>query len=232
VLRAKAFDISPSNVYVADAYVISLIDLGYLDRAETIARELSTRDPLNGRVQLVLGRILEARGQHDEARIQLAKVDISGAHARWFNAVWRGDAADALRIAETEIAAREHPNEREALLAPGFVAASRALVDPTLWPQATAQFDQLERDSGLWNVARVVAPDAAGHATKTTAHLVEARKRGYSSLGLLLWAKELAWLRRDPTFQHFLRDNGIVAYWRKHGFPSQCRMRGDEAFCE
>jgi TolB-like protein/DNA-binding winged helix-turn-helix (wHTH) protein/Flp pilus assembly protein TadD len=231
-LRAKAFGISPSNAYVAFAYVFSLIDLGYLERAETIARELSTRDPLNSHTHLALGRILDARGQHDEARIELAKAGISGAQARWLNAAWRGAAADALRIAETEIAAREHPSERDALLAPGFVAASRALADSTLWPQATAEFDRLERDSGLWNVARVVVPDAAGHATKTTDHLVEARQRGYSSLGILLWAKDLAWLRRDPAFQHFLRDNGILAYWRKHGFPLQCRAQGDDAICE
>ena len=29
-----------------------------------------------------------------------------------------------------------------------------------------------------------------------------------------------------------LHDNGILAYWRKHGFPPQCRARGDVVSCE
>ena len=46
-------------------------------------------------------------------------------------------------------------------------------------------------------------------------------------------SRHLAYLRRDPSFQDYLRDNGILEYWRKHGFPKQCRPHGnDAAICD
>ena len=38
--------------------------------------------------------------------------------------------------------------------------------------------------------------------------------------------------RRDPAFARYLRDSGLLAYWREHGFPVQCQPDGDGARCD
>ena len=231
-LGAETKRVDPGNADVIYGNAIMLARLGYLDRAEAMVRELAARDPLSGSSDFLLGRILDTQGRHEEARRALDPPLIDGAYARWFNAIWRNDRAAALKIAETEISASDHPDAHAARLAPGYIAASRALIDPTLWPQAMAEFERFERGTGLTNFSRVLAPDAPDHAADLIRELNRVRQRGYSSWDLLLWTKDLAFLRRDPAFQDFLRENGILAYWRKHGFPSQCRPQGEGAHCE
>jgi hypothetical protein len=58
------------------------------------------------------------------------------------------------------------------------------------------------------------------------------RKRAYSSWDLLLWSEDLAYLRRDPAFQDYLRRSGILAYWQAHGFPAQCRKADANVLCD
>ncbi|RZA22374.1 MAG: hypothetical protein EOP93_00095 [Lysobacteraceae bacterium] len=214
-----------------DSQIITLGRLGYLDRALHAQRELLASDPINGGRHFLLARLLDTAGRHDEALAHHARTNISGSYARWFNAVWRHDLAGALRIAESEIGAPDAP-DYASRYAPAYQAVSRALVDPALWPRAIAEMGKTEKATGLWNFCRVLAPDAPAHAAEHIARLDEARQRGYSSWDLLLWTHELTYLRRDPTFQDYLRDNGILAYWKRHGFPRQCRPQGDGAVCE
>lgn len=231
-LADNTLRVDPSNSDMVYGSAIVLARLGYLDRAEAAVRELAARDPIAGSAGFLLGRVLDTQGRHEEARRALDPPQRGGVYARWFNAVWRNDLAGALRIAETEISAPDHPDAHAAQLAPGYVAASRALIDPSLWPQAMTEFERFEQSTGLANFSRVLAPDAPDHAAALIHDLNRVRQRGYSSWDLLLWTEDLAFLRRDPAFQDFLRENGILAYWRKHGFPPQCRPTGEGARCE
>ena len=36
--------------------------------------------------------------------------------------------------------------------------------------------------------------------------------------------------RNSPAFKRLLEDLGVSAYWRKHGFPPQCRPLGATDF--
>lgn len=210
--------------------------LGYLDKAEAILREQLARDPLNGRKKFTLGRILDTLGRHVEARKQLFDPDTDGGptmrpgYARWFNAYWRGDRVEALRIAEQDIGKADSENALS--LMPGYLATSRTMGNPALWSQVPAAAATFERKTGLLNYVRLLAPDAPSHSAEFIRSLGEARERSYSTWDLLLWTKDLSYLRRDPAFQAYLKDNGILAYWKQHGFPSQCRPQGDGAFCE
>jgi hypothetical protein len=39
--------------------------------------------------------------------------------------------------------------------------------------------------------------------------------------------------RRSPEFKQHMRASGVVDYWRKHGFPPQCKPVGKDDFkCE
>jgi TolB-like protein/DNA-binding winged helix-turn-helix (wHTH) protein len=231
-LDSETARVDPSNADVVYGQAIRLARLGYLDRAEARVRELSARDPLGDTSGFLLGRLLDTQGRHEEARRAFDPPQVSAVYARWYNAVWRKDYTEALQIAETQIGASNHPDAHAARLAPSYIAASRALLDPALWPQALAEFEQFENSTDLSNFTRVLAPDAPDHAADLIDELNRVRQRGYSSWDLLLWTKDLAFLRRDPAFQDFLRDNGILTYWRKHGFPSQCRPDGNGAYCE
>jgi TolB-like protein len=229
---ARLRAVAPSRLdgYLSTAW--TLARLGYLDRAEALYRDAKARDPINTTVDFFLARLLDTEGRHDEARVLLAKIGPRAVYARWFNAMLRHDAAAALREAE----AYDAPNASDNYgikLKPSSVLTARALADPTLWPQATASMRQYERENGgRMSFGLVFAPDAPAHAPELIAGLAEARRRAYSSYDLLLWTRDLAFLRRDPAFQDYLRDSGILAYWRRHGFPKQCRPQGEGAYCE
>ena len=62
--------------------------------------------------------------------------------------------------------------------------------------------------------------------------LEASRRRSYSTWDLLMWTRDLAPLRQDPAFDAYLRRSGILDYWKRHGFPAQCRPRGDGAACD
>jgi TolB-like protein/DNA-binding winged helix-turn-helix (wHTH) protein len=231
-LQRRALRVNPSNAEMAYGMTLSLARLGYLDRAEAGARELHARDPLGRNGGFMLARVLDTQGRHDEAHRLLEPLPAYAAYARWFNAVWRKDYAGALRIAKVDIDGPNHPDAYAKQLAPGYIATSEALIDPSRWPRAIAAFDAYEKTTGMGNFSRVLAPDAPANAASLIDDLNQVRQRGYSTWDLLLWTKDLAYLRRDPAFQRFLRDNGILAYWRAHGFPAQCRAQGDGAVCE
>lgn len=231
-LQERALRVNPSNAEMAYGMTLALARLGYLHRAEARARDLLARDPLGRNGSFMLARVLDTLGRHDEARKLLEPLPANAAYARWFNAVWRKDYREALRIARVEIAGPDHPDAHAKQLAPGYIAASEALIDPSRWPRAIAEFEAYEEKTGVANFSGVLAPGARANAAPLIDDLNQVRQRGYSTWDLLLWTKDLAYLRRDPAFQAFLRDNGILAYWRKHGFPPQCRARGDVVSCD
>jgi len=48
----------------------------------------------------------------------------------------------------------------------------------------------------------------------------------------LLFAPEAHALRHDARFPMLLEEMGLVAYWRKHGWPELCSPQGDAAVCQ
>jgi TolB-like protein/DNA-binding winged helix-turn-helix (wHTH) protein len=211
---------------------VILARMGYLDRAEALAREIVARDPLNPNAHFTLGRVLDTLGRHDEAKAEfvasLHSSDVQH-YGYWFNAFWRKDYATTRKLVDEGLA----PNDpRSTQLMPGYVATMRALTGKGSWAQADAENRKFEQDTGLFALLRVIEPDAPAHVPELIAGLESMRKGGYSTWDLVLWNKEYAFLRRDPAFQDYLRRSGILAYWKQHGFPKQCRPQGDGAYCE
>ena len=231
-LLEKARTLAPGEVMPRGYYGYALLQLGYLDRGEAVHRDLLASDPINPDRSFNLARTLDTQGRHEEALAYFDPANPFHVYGRWFNAVWRRDHAAALHIAEHEIGGNAQQDSTAVVLQPTYIATSRALVDPALWPQAEAEMVRFERETGLLNFCRVLAPEAPAQAGDLIRRLDELRKRAYSSWDLLLWTRDLPWLRRDPAFQDYLRDNGILAYWRAHGFPAQCRPQGHGAACD
>ena len=231
-LLAKVVAASPDAYEARYWQAMNLAQLGYLDRAEALVREDVARDPINPGKRFTLARLLDTQGRHQDALAEYRRSDVYAMYGRWFNAVWRRDYAEAARVVEQEFSSLEVLDTQAPRLKPSYALSTRALVDPSLWPQAEVAMREWEQDSGLLHFNRVLMPDAQAHAAETIAKLDSVRERSYSSWDLLLWTKDLPWLRRDPAFQDYLRDNGILAYWRKHGFPEQCRPQGEGATCD
>lgn len=211
---------------------VLLARLGYLDRAEAVAREWSRRDPLNIQADFTLGRLLDTMGRHEEARASFASsrhVVPFTHYGHWFNAYWRKDYAEAQKLVDEGLAATDENWPR---LQPAYVATMRALQGQGSWADVDAANRRFERDTGLFALLRVIEPDAPDHAADLVDGLERMRKGSYSTWDLVLWEKEFAFLRRGQAFQDYLKRNGILAYWKQHGFPQQCRPQGDGAYCE
>ncbi|MBS0215044.1 MAG: winged helix-turn-helix domain-containing protein [Proteobacteria bacterium] len=210
---------------------VVLARLGYLDRAEAQAREWIARDPLNISADFTLGRLLDTMGRHEEAKARYAPsrhVVAFTHYGHWFNAYWRKDYAEAQKLADEGLAVTD---EKWPLLKPGYVATMRALTGQGGWADVDAANRKFEQDTGLFALLRVIQPDAPQHASDLIAGLERVRKGSYSTWDLVLWQKDFAFLRRDPAFQAYLKDNGILAYWKQHGFPKQCHPQGEGAWC-
>lgn len=231
-LLEKAIALAPDFYPALYLQAMTLAQLGYLQRAEATVRECVASDPINPAKRFTLGRILDTVGKHEEARAQFDRSDIFATYGRWFNAVWRKDYAEAARIAEQDFGNELLRDTEAGRLKASYVASSRALIEPAYWPQAEAELLKFEEKTGLLNFNRVLMPDAGAHAAELIAKLDVLRERSYSSWDLLLWTKDLAYLRQDPAFQDYVRDNGILDYWKKHGFPPQCRAQGEGAVCD
>jgi TolB-like protein/DNA-binding winged helix-turn-helix (wHTH) protein len=222
-LAESAIAAAPSDSPMRFRHAMVLASLGYLDRAEAMIRAGKARDPLNGVWGFALGRLLDTQGRHDAARVAFERAGPgTSPYGGWFNAVWRGD-LDAAEAIAGKLGAADDSDDTADSLRPSYLAATRALRDPAQWPQARAAMDRWEAQSGMMNFTRVLAPDA--DAATMLAGLTTVRRRSYSTWDLLVWTHDLPYLRRGPAFQRYLADTGILAYWRKHGFPPQCTQR-------
>lgn len=211
---------------------VVLARLGYLNRAEAVAREQVARDPLNKQARFTLGRLLDTMGRHEDARTEFAPsrhFSDFNRYGHWFNAYWRKDYAEAGKLVEEGLGLTDINWPK---LRPGYAAAMRALTGQGSWADVDAENRKFEQDTGLFALLRMIQPDAPAHAPELIAGLEKMRKGSYSTWDLVLWEKEFVFLRRDPAFQDYLRDNGILDYWKKHGFPQQCHPQGDGAVCD
>ncbi len=228
-LYGEAIDIEPNKSWLRYRQAFALASLGYLHRAREIIKTGIEHDPINPRWRFGHARVLDTMGKHDEALAEYQKAgDTISPYGLWFNAVWRGDFRQAALLAE----AMDQPSNSglyERVLKPAYVAVSAALIDPRKWPEAEAAMARTEQETGLMNFSRVLKP-GADPATMLEG-LTTARQRSYSTWDLLVWTRDLDFLRRGPAFEKYIRDTGILAYWRKHGFPEQCKPRGESVDC-
>ena len=230
-LLERADRYGPNEAGPRAGYAMLWANLGYLDRAESAMREVVRSDPLNPSWRFGLGRILDTRGKHEEAYRTLPRTRISnGPYALIFNAIWRGDLDQAAALADDMDQDNSRGDAYVYEFKPSYVAAVAALRDPSHWPDTRKVFDDSERRTGLMNFLRVFDPQ------HPPALLVEGldttRRRAYSSWDLLMWTPHLARISSDPAFDAYLRRSGILAFWRRHGFPPQCRPQGDGAVCD
>lgn len=57
------------------------------------------------------------------------------------------------------------------------------------------------------------------------------RELATADIALALWRPLFRDMRRLPEFKEFVREIGLVAYWRAHGWPDFCQPVGDDFAC-
>lgn len=233
----EALLLAPADPFYRAVHGMQLGSLGYLEEGLREAEIGAAYGPLGGiYVVNTQAYLLDALGRHEQARqsIDAALADLptpaAGTalrYARWYNAFWRRDAATARTVA-AELPA--------GIWTPSFAAVAAALADPRQWPQARAAMDESERiareqgHADAQNYLRLIDPQAEPGAVLALTRRMQRDVNAFSKL--TIWMPERRALRQTREFQDFLRDSGVLAYWRKYGFPPQCRVDGDAARCD
>jgi TolB-like protein/DNA-binding winged helix-turn-helix (wHTH) protein/Tfp pilus assembly protein PilF len=222
-----ALALNPTDAVVHNIDGMFLSRLGYGEQALAQFEIAYAADPLGYWVTYNMGTHLDVLGRHAEAKKYLdllpgreTAASTNTDVARWRNAVWRRDF-----IAARSFAAQlpERDGSRKA-----FAAVTEALVDPTAWPQAEAAIG--ERESALG-----VRPDRLRlyEPKPNAADILATFEPGAQQPGgNLVWAPGYGSVRRDPSFQDFLRHMKFVEFWNANGWPPQCKPDGRGARCD
>ena len=220
----RTLELDPADAEARTTYAYWLAALGYIDEALAQAERAWTTDPLSYSTDFARARLLDTVGRHDEAAQRLGELSAESSgliYAKWHNAVWRHDYASAGQLI---VAMPRSDGFRES-----YTVVTEALSEPRLWPQALPLIATSERASGGINVQRIMMPNP-DYAIVITG-LEKMLRDGWPSYYMLLWMPEYAAMRRDPTFQDFLKRTRLLDYWRERGFPPQCRAADDGAIC-
>lgn len=232
----EALRLAPTDPFYHVLYGVQLGSLGYLEQGLDQVEIGMAYGPLGGAAAITTqAYLLDALGRHDEARrsIDAARVASEAlnpgpilAYASWFNAFWRHDAAAA------RAAAADMP---EGIWKASYEAVVAALEDPRQWPRARAAMDASERagreqgNPDATSDLRLLDPRIEPAAMLALTRRLQ--RQVFTFPKLTIWMPERHAVRQTREFQDFLRDTGILGYWRAHGFPPQCRADGDGARC-
>ena len=130
--------------------------------------------------------------------------------------------------------------ERGEILA-AYLLMGALEVPPGLKPELMASLRHPGRP--VKDVNGLLDRHAGTEAAFTSVHLTRARAamwlgdfgpvaadiKGADDTVVAWETRPVAW-RNSPGFKHLLRQMGIPAYWRKHGFPPHCRALGSNDF--
>jgi len=206
-----------------------LVMLGYTKAAIDIMKKAEAVDPVFANVQTWLYGAYITAGEYDLARRHLEKLieldPIAGAESEAELALAQGD----LALAESlwrDSAIRQKGDDR-------FEASLFAALNDPAKTDSSVKFMMENADLSGWSgvfgyLARLGAIDAAieyWHSLRVQARLT--RSGNYLQYVWDFQSEKMS----DPNFLQFLKDTGMVDYWRKHGNPDYCRVEGKTIEC-
>lgn len=215
------------------------LGLGYLERARIAARRKQAEDPDQTHFWvLVEGLALEALGEGEQALKKLESAVLNGYQgsaestmADIYRRIGETPAANALL--SRELAGRDAglvpllPYLHELMSgnpAPGSADARRFIA---LARELGFDVEDLVRPSSTYGLR---VPDdvavALGHADAVAGtYFAESGsdEAGGNSPRFWMWNSTLKHFRQSEAFKQRVRDTGMLAYWREHGWPDLCR---------
>ncbi|BFM09652.1 tetratricopeptide repeat protein [Halioxenophilus aromaticivorans] len=224
-----------ANIVVLGPWAQTLIQVGYFDEAEKVARASVAVDPLNAIEQNSLGWSLAVQGRYDDAmavwsnhidrdteyRITFPYFNL----ARLFIVLGRYQDANDLIERVFKNSPNYSESEREQNLA--SMANLRKLAAGDLTPD---EYVKIEGDPVL---------------AYTSESLIKQLNEPAPAVKKLeaLWLKDDVELKlfmltndsyeiafQNPTWQQAVRDSGVLKLWQARGFPYFCEAKGEDDF--
>jgi tetratricopeptide (TPR) repeat protein len=190
--------------------------LGYLDRAVQDYQRCLDIDPAYELCRLHIAFLYLLLGRTDDG-LRLYEIGLQNGYIAGATAIFApAAAARGDRLAALSILAGVYQADPE-LIRPLF----RALTDPT--------FGERDRQDALALVNRV---KTTGYLIPSTLWLLKVydKRIGDDMDPPVWWAREdAAWLK-SPIRKQVMQHWHLPEYWRKYGFPPQCRPIGDSDF--
>lgn len=237
----KAFASEANEAFIHRARTAMYFAVGYSNRALQHARRAYELVPANCYNVLGMANAMTNLARDEEVRkyADLA-ISLGASRQEWSlcNVLWYL----ARRARDVDQAVR--------CLAPMIPSAQSAAGCTLLEQLHTGLFDPRERAAGiaalqeLDELLRDVAPidqllvsriiaatqlgavDLAYQMAERALVALKNRHAPYHSIAV--WHPDLAEFRRDPRFQQIIQRLGLLEYWKAHGPPDHCELRGDQ----
>jgi Tfp pilus assembly protein PilF len=211
-----------------EVYGLFLMSVGHISRAREYLSMVKARDPLNAEASAWLAATYEHLGNTAAAFAELERGRQlfdhweSGLGTEILARLATGNADEVQMVPEL------YP-ELEALLRP-FAPLLESLDDPAAaFDEVRAQYAREPRFVAyLLAVAAML--DQPEFAAEGFADQVAKRQAGVGSSSGIFWAHVFRDMRRLPRFEQLVRDEGLVDFWREHGWPDLCRPLGGGDF--
>jgi len=220
-LYARASVLDPDNPDVLNLHSEMLSSLGHVKQALIQRQRLQVLDPLTPVFRFITARIMWTSGQTDEPIAMLKPlVAESGAVATRLAAIYaaQGRSVEAIDTFAA-LQGAFTPDQKDAVMkllraAPGRVGSSETL--PKLGALG-------------WAFLLTGTPERVLEWYEGN---LDAGFRG-SVTNVDLWAPEYQRVRKTERFKAYVRNAGMVAYWRQKGWPDLCKPVGANDFaCE
>ena len=226
-LIARALEREPSNANTRLWQGLGRFEVGHVEAAQESFLEARRLDPLSGLTVGWSGIGTALSGEHAKGEALLRQAHELG---------WRGPASRALFLLAD--ADPDHPERArryldwlhdDETLSAAQRELGRGLVDALTDP------GQLDAAQAALRAAVQAAPqqewttllDVFGLTDEALAFALDPAGSGQLTLRLSLWYPRFERFRAHPRFRELAEARGLLAYWRVHGGPDDCRSDGD-----
>jgi len=212
----RSLELAPDNPEVLDSFAQNLIDVGYFDKANQLAKRAVAIDPLVAIYHTTLARTLFQLGNKNEAVAANNKAISTDPQLPfpyrnlWYSYFYAGDLGQLEAVTDAGITAGAFPAEERETMANlraiwGDEAAMRAWAAPFDW------YVQMSVEAVLNDVEGAIAFQE------------EAWDGPYRLLPDVFTTIALPLFYDHPRWKEQVRRDGMLDLWRARGFPAHCR---------
>ncbi|MDX1570911.1 MAG: hypothetical protein R3200_10515 [Xanthomonadales bacterium] len=230
-LYLEALSQRPDDVEANSQYAQFLGRAGYIRDSLPYSRKARELDPLAAVHNTVYAANLVLLGEHEAAARALTKALEVKPDFDFAMLVRYRQLISLGRLEEAEPFMVDHLRVQGA--SDAVIEAARQALASTVAGEAIQAIEQIkatialaeqEAVSGRWNYADTLTDLAALNGNW---QLVMELKNRFSFID---WASQFAPLRDLPVWKTEARESDLVSFWRKRGWPQQCRPAGDDNF--
>jgi TolB-like protein/Tfp pilus assembly protein PilF len=218
--QARSLDVDDADL--GAEYCLYLGTVGKLQEASRYCEQLLKLDPLHPSLNYARVVLLLPTGRADDCRQLAEALPVHSGASYWRNTLLaRLQAMEGRYDDAASTLLRVGPDE---VFGPDLVRSAADIVRsaPSTF-QSHANSVQLYCDLA-WVYGFVGAHERAMD------YYEKLLQSGVLASLTQIWEPHLAAMRRTPRFKQYLRDCGLVDYWRVHGWPPMCRPVGSDDF--